>query len=115
MFLSNNIILLFILALMIALYYYIPYEEQYITGPNNYMMQSANVLDPTSEIWEAPNMINFPRFINNLEAVTKRRPKWLPNEETFASKYIEGYRPGDWRINGYVTALALEKIRKGKK
>jgi len=110
-------------------YYWFRNAEQYVTNPDDFMRRLTssnlndfpipnNVLNPTARIWEAPNMVNFPQFIDNLQTITKRRPKWFPNEETFSSsnnfnnKMIEGYRPGDWRINGYVAAQALERLQK---
>ncbi len=108
-----------VLLILILLYYYKNIEgyqnnsfvRRYTNSNQIKYPIPNNRLVPTDTMWEAPNMVNFDQFMNNLETITKRRPKWFPNEETFKVA-MEGYRPGDGNINGYVTAMAMNRIKK---
>ena len=65
-----------------------------------------------TSIWSPPNSINFPNAINKIDIIEKRMPQYLPNEELFS---VEGYRAGDWNVNGYTAMQMMKKIKSKQK
>lgn len=108
------VVTLIIVLIIVGLYYISLYREPFIlraTSANTHLLPIVNnILNEKDPVWSAPNMVNFEQTIKDIEYVTKRRPWLIPNEETFTGT-IEGYRPGDWRINGYITAQAIENMK----
>ncbi len=71
-----------------------------------------NILNPESSIWSSPNMINFKSAIGRIQSEEKRRPKYFANEELFTGGLTEGYRPGDWNVNGYTAMQMMNNLKK---
>ena len=70
----------------------------------------TNYINPLSQTWTSPNMVNFERKINEIQKDEDRQPLFVPNEETFSDK-VESYRAGDWNHNGFTAMEMINAIK----